>query len=798
MLKHDCRWTESDECPKRYSAIKDRLHELKLIEQCELLPSRFATKEDILLAHDEAYYESVLSTKGYVDDEGLEKLKQLSSKFDGVYFNEFTYECAMLAAGCSLSLTDAVIEERLKNGFALIRTPGHHAMKEEANGYCIFNNAAIAAKNALTKHNLERILIVDWDIHHGQGTQSFFYDDPRVLYISIHRYEKGKFWPELIESNYNFTGAAEAKGFNMNIPLNETGTNDGDYLSMWFNVILPVAYEFDPELVIVSAGYDAALGCPEGEMRLKPVTYHTLSNSLMSLANGKVVCLLEGGYNLVSLAEGAALTLRTLLGYPCPPIDHRYIEMSLHQSAIQSILDVIWALRPQWKLLSIQGKYSRSDPDIGVTAGGPTENRTKYGPIVEFQGDISTSGKKLDKYDLNGVACVKDQAKQDALTSEIKEIIANTDLSIPSATFEKQTYLVYDDIMLKHKCKLSHPEKPGRYTGIMKRLNALDLVSRCTIGKSRQATFEELELAHDRDYIEKLKTTRLMSPKELGDMASKWDSIYLNEFSYECAITAAGCCLQAVDQVMNRKNLNAFAIIRPPGHHAGKDYAAGFCLFNNAVVAGRYALDKYGESCKRVLIFDYDIHHGDGVQALVQDDERFLYISIHRYDDAAAYPYKTLSNYSNGGKNIINIPWNDHIMTETEYMMAMFNIVLPCAYEFNPDLVIISSGFDAAINDPLGQYKVQPSAYGHFIHHMKPLAGGKMVVCLEGGYNITSIAESSAHVLSVLLGDPPKRLKMNEPSEAALITMRNVIGFEKTYYKMLQFDSDLPDDVIET
>lgn len=125
--------------------------------------------------------------------------------------------------------------------------------------YCIFNNVAIAASYCLNKYNLKRVLIVDWDVHHGQATQRTFYDDDRVLYVSLHRYESGAFWPELIESNYNCIGSDKARGFNVNVPLNNVGLCDSDYLAIWHNLLLPIFHEFNPELVLVSAGYDAGL-----------------------------------------------------------------------------------------------------------------------------------------------------------------------------------------------------------------------------------------------------------------------------------------------------------------------------------------------------------------------------------------------------------------------------------------------------------------------------------------------------------------------------------------------------------
>lgn len=795
MAQHRCLWCKADECPERYECIHDRFRHYNLIDQCEVFKAREATPEEILLAHDKDYFELLRSTKGEKD---IEKLKSVSEKYDGVYINEHTFDVAMLAAGSAIELANEVVDgSKIKNGFALIRTPGHHAQKAEPNGYCFFNNAAIVAKHCRQNHNTKRILIVDWDVHHGQGTQYFFYDDPNVFYVSIHRYEKGKYWPELIESNFNFTGQGKGKGYNMNLPLNETGCNDADFLLMWFNVILPVAYEFDPELVIVSAGYDAAIGCPEGKMRVKPITYHVLCQSLMGLANGKMVVLLEGGYNLLSLAEGAAMTLRALIGYPCPRLDESFIEFRPHNSVIQTILDSIWALRPQWNTLHLQGFFERFKPDSGASHGGDVDQRPKYAPVATYEGTTSYSDQKPEKFELDGVSCPKDEAQQASVCEAIKSIISRQDLSIPQNCFSKRTLLISDDRMILHKCHEAHPEKPERYISIKKRLQDSGLYDRCTIGVPRLATEEEIAKVHAQSLIDKIKKTPTMSSHKLLELGNSMSDIFFNQSTYTAALLAAGCAIEAVDKVMNRTCSNAFALIRPPGHHADHDTASGFCLFNNVVVAAKYALEHYKDLCKRILIVDYDFHHGNGVQRLVQDDDSILYISLHGYNDASEYPMEQLSNYNTGSKNIINIPWNDDRMGDTEYIMAYLSIVLPCAYEFNPDLVLVSSGFDAAINDPLGRYKVSPAAYGHFIHHLLPLASGKLVACLEGGYNLNSISESAAHVVSVLLGDPPQSLHLKPPSESALLSMKNVISYHKSNYKLLCLDYDLPSDQVE-
>lgn len=794
MILHRCLWTRSDECPERYQCVKDRLEFYGLIDQCEKLESRPATIEQILLVHDQKYHDLVRSTQG---ETSIEKLKEVSKKFDGIYFNEHTYDIAMKAAGCSIELADAVLDNnKIKNGFAVIRTPGHHAQRTEANGFCFFNNAAIVSRHCIENRNLRRILIIDWDVHHGQGTQSFFYDDPNVLYVSIHRYEKGKYWPELIESNFNFTGAGQGKGFNINLPLNETGCNDADFMLMWFNIIMPVAYEFNPELVIISAGFDAAIGCPEGKMRVKPMTYHILCHSLMSLANGKVVALLEGGYNLLSLAESAAMTLRALLGYPCPKIDPSFIEFVPHQSVIHTVLDAIWALRPSWNLLSLQGAFERFKHDLRVSPGGDEYNRPKHSPVANYEGTASYC-KKPEEYDLGGVCCPKNEAEQSALVEEIKSIIDRTDLTVPEQALQKRCLLMLDDSMTRHQCRTSHPESPDRYKRIKARLTETGLLDRCSIGTSRKATEEELLLGHSQAHIDLLKSTTTMNEKKLLELSATMDSIYINQFTYDCALIAAGCAIEAVERVLSNEYSNSFCLIRPPGHHSDANGASGFCIFNNVVIAARYAQKKYPETCRKVLIVDYDFHHGNGVQKMVQDDENILYISLHGYNDAREYPMELISNYTTGSKNVVNIPWNYDKMGDSEYIIAYLAVVLPCAYEFNPDLVLVSSGFDAAINDPLGRYKVAPATYGHMIHHLLPLASGKLVACLEGGYNLESISEAAANVVSILLGDPPQSISLKPPSRAAVMSLKNVISYHKSNYNLLCFDYDLPSDELD-
>ena len=298
----------------RYLSVVRRCTELGLLERCERVAAREVTREEILLCHDESLVSLLESSPAMT----VEELKETSSKFDCLYIHPASWVAALLSAGGVVDLVTRVVAGDLQTGMALVRPPGHHAMRDESCGYCYINNVAIAVRSALT--TLERILIIDWDVHHGQGTQREFYDDGRVMYISIHRYEDGYWWPNLRESDHDYIGEGEGKGYNVNIPLNTTGNTDADYLHAWHQVVLPLATQFSPQLVVVSAGYDPAVGCPEGEQAVSPACFAHLAHSLRGLPGARVCALLEGGYFPPSLAEGAALTLRALLGDPVPAL----------------------------------------------------------------------------------------------------------------------------------------------------------------------------------------------------------------------------------------------------------------------------------------------------------------------------------------------------------------------------------------------------------------------------------------------------------------------------------------------
>ncbi|XP_034982529.2 polyamine deacetylase HDAC10 isoform X4 [Zootoca vivipara] len=347
MTSHKLLWDDpicDIEVPERLSSCYERLKCYNLVERCVSVPVREGTEEEVMLVHSSDYLETVKTTPKMTEEE----LRKTSAGYDAVFFHPTTYRCAKLAVGGTLDMVDAVMSGKTQNGMALIRPPGHHSQRNAANGFCIFNNVAIAAKYAQRKYGLQRVLIVDWDVHHGQGIQYIFNEDPSVLYFSWHRYEHQQYWPTLRESDYDAVGQGKGKGFNINVPWNKIGMGNADYVAVFLHVLLPLAFEFDPELVLVSAGYDSGIGDPEGQMSTTPECFAHLTHFLMQLAKGKLCVVLEGGYHLRSLSESVCMTLKTLLGDPLPRLSG---EMAPCLSALESIHNVRAAHKPYWKCL---------------------------------------------------------------------------------------------------------------------------------------------------------------------------------------------------------------------------------------------------------------------------------------------------------------------------------------------------------------------------------------------------------------------------------------------------------------
>ena len=387
---------------------------------------------------------------------------------------------------------------------------------------------------------------------------------------------------------------------------------------------------------------------------------------------------------------------------------------------------------------------------------------------------------------------------------------------LPHATL--QTGLIYDVRMRFHVAAIPteddvHPEDPRRIHAIFEAFVQAGLAWReSTSGPltdyymgridARMVTKEEVLLVHTKAHWDWVQSLSSRTADELEDYMQhegqeRLDSVYLSPSTPYCAALSAGGAIEACRATLLGKVKNVFAIIRPPGHHAEREDAKGFCFFDNVSIATKACQREFGNACRKVLILDWDVHHGNGIQQANYDDPNVLYISLHVHESGRFYPelsyrdkrgpYGDHLHCGEGaglGKNV-NIPWSRKGMGDADYIYAFQQVVMPIATEFDPDLVIIAAGFDAAEGDMLGGCKVTPAGYAHMTHMLMSLAGGKLAVCLEGGYNLDSIARSATAVSRTLMGQPPDRLEQTNPSTSGVDDIKEVLRQQSKFWASL-------------
>ncbi|HEY8515230.1 MAG TPA: histone deacetylase [Candidatus Binatia bacterium] len=310
----DPRFREHDtgpghpERPERLLAIEDMLHGWSG-SPLERVEPRVANDDEICAAHTEDLLERIRRTqvtpRARIDADTTTSAR--------------SFEVALLAAGGLLELVDAVATRAYANGFAFVRPPGHHATASQAMGFCLFNNVAVAAQHLRRKHGLERIAIIDWDLHHGNGTEAIFYDDPSVLYVSLHQ-----------SPLYPGTGAATdigrgpGLGYTINVPFG-AGVGDEGYLRAFAEIIVPVLRQYAPQFILVSAGFDCHWRDPLGGMQVTEKGFLGMARNLITVANevadGRIAAVLEGGYDLDAIRNSTEAVL-TELARPAPRSEH--------------------------------------------------------------------------------------------------------------------------------------------------------------------------------------------------------------------------------------------------------------------------------------------------------------------------------------------------------------------------------------------------------------------------------------------------------------------------------------------
>jgi len=325
------------ETPRRLQAIYEMLESPDMKGKYVTITPRLASQREIAMNHSESYVDLVAETSG----------KQYYSLDPDTQTSARSYEAALLAAGGFCNAIDSVIEGTVDNAFALVRPPGHHAEHGRGAGFCIFNTIAIGARHAMKKHGIKRILIVDWDLHHGNGTQHSFYNEKGVLYFSTHQ---SPFYPGT--GGLDETGRGDGLGYTINVPL-RSGPGDAEFIRIFKRILEPVARRYKPEIILLSAGFDIYKGDTMGGMNVSASGFAYLTRILMDIAathcRGRLIATLEGGYNVGGQAQSVKAVLKEMRGETV--VSESYlerIESGSSRSVERTIEKVIDQIEPIW------------------------------------------------------------------------------------------------------------------------------------------------------------------------------------------------------------------------------------------------------------------------------------------------------------------------------------------------------------------------------------------------------------------------------------------------------------------
>ena len=322
MLLHRDSKHVHQECPERAMSVYINLVLKELTNKLIRIQCEEAKEEDLLRVHTEEYLNKIKEISENNSKNKNVTNHHLSEKDS--YDNFATYESAKLATGSLIEICKNILSKKIEHGYAIIRPPGHHADMSTARGFCIFNSVAVAVKYILNKNDKIKIAILDWDVHHGDGTQAIFYNEQNPLFISIHRHDNGKFYP--FKTGFvGEKGDQNGVGYNINIPLDTkcaiskgpSCIGDAEYINIFEKIIMPCLTEYNPDIIFISCGYDAGENDFSGCLKCSPFAYAFMTERLLSL-NKNLIFALEGGYTLDTIKRMSETTIRTLLGEETP------------------------------------------------------------------------------------------------------------------------------------------------------------------------------------------------------------------------------------------------------------------------------------------------------------------------------------------------------------------------------------------------------------------------------------------------------------------------------------------------
>jgi acetoin utilization deacetylase AcuC-like enzyme len=305
--------------------IKEFLDGSGLTAQMIPIPARAATEDELAVYHTREYIAGIAACAAGGPKEGV-----WGSVDEETVLSPGSFEAAVYAAGGAMNAVSAVMEGKVRNAYALLRPPCHHAMSNQAMGFCIFNNTVIAAHHARNAYGLKRIMIVDWDVHHGNGTQDAFYRDPDVLFVSLHQHN----WYPKLAGELEQVGSGAGAGYTVNIPL-PPGTGDRGYQAAFEQLVVPIGLQFEPELILITAGQDASWLDPLAQMMVTMDGYRKMSERMVSLSeevcDGRLVMLQAGGYSAAYVPYCTLAAVESLIGVELGIVDLYAVSWELER-----------------------------------------------------------------------------------------------------------------------------------------------------------------------------------------------------------------------------------------------------------------------------------------------------------------------------------------------------------------------------------------------------------------------------------------------------------------------------------